>query len=343
MKRHRVDVQNIDTPQTIDDIFKIIDMIPNDDSWADEEVHPILKLLNVSCLLNLERPLTELNQVIGMDRLKKDMVDLILYYIQDMHKYSIKSRKTGVTITNIKGDYLHTVLQGAPGVGKTMVAKILAKIYCALGCISTNQIIFAKKEDFVGSYVGHTENKTKALLEKARGGVLFIDEAYSFSGNTGTDSFAKIAIDMLNQYLSEEKDFVCIIAGYEKELKECFFSINPGLNSRFPWKFTLEEYTPKELYQIFEFKVREERWSIIIEDEEEILLFFNKHIKDFPFYGRDIEVFFSKCKIVHTRRIFGKKKSERKKITIEDVLNAFDLYLKHRDKKEDTPNNHIYI
>jgi SpoVK/Ycf46/Vps4 family AAA+-type ATPase len=318
-------------------------MIPNDEAWSDDDAHPILDLLNVTCLLNLEKPLIELNKIIGMDRLKKDIVDLILYYIQDMHKYSIKSRKTGVIITHIKGDYLHTVLQGAPGVGKTMVAKILAKIYCALGCISTNQIIFAKKEDFVGSYVGHTENKTKALLEKARGGVLFIDEAYSFSGDKGTDSFAKIAIDMLNQHLSEEKDFVCIIAGYEKELKENFFSINPGLNSRFPWKFTLEEYTPKELYQIFEFKAREERWSVIIEDEEEILSFFNKHIKDFPFYGRDIEVFFSKCKIVHTRRIFGKKKSERKKITIEDVLNAFNLYLKHRDQKEDVPNNHIYI
>jgi AAA+ superfamily predicted ATPase len=277
-----------------------------------------------STLWKMIPALSELNKLVGMTKLKKEVINLILYYLQNLH---IHKSPSGNVISD--QDLLHTVLYGGPGLGKTRVAHILAKLYCKMGFLSTNNVIVAKKTDFIGKWVGHTEDKTTELLNKSLGGVLFIDEAYSMGHSEKTDSFSKAAIDLLNQFLSENKgEMICIIAGYEKELNECFFSVNPGLARRFRWKITIDPYTGDELYEMFCKKIKSERWAVgkyMLEKD-----FFTINIKSFPFFGGDIDNFFTFCKTSHSRRIFGNKECVKKELSNFDVKEGFKSFCEHK-------------
>ena len=108
------------------------------------------------------------------------------------------------------------------------------------------------RADLIAGYLGQTAIKTRKVIEECLGGVLFIDEAYALGNNEKSDSFSKECIDTLCEALSDHKDeLMIIIAGYEKELKKCFFEYNEGLESRFVWRFSTEEYSPQELRKIF--------------------------------------------------------------------------------------------
>ena len=197
------------------------------------------KNIDNATLQRILQPLQELQSIIGMKDLKDSIFYQIIYYIQNLHK------KTE--------DYLHTVILGSPGSGKTTVAKIIANIYCGLGILHEHNIMVAKRSDLVGEYLGQTTIKTNKFLNKCIGGVLFIDEIYSLGPGSKDkkDSYSKEAIDALNIFLSEhKKDFCCIIAGYEKEVNDCFFSVNQGLERRFPWVHKITKYSDHELAQI---------------------------------------------------------------------------------------------
>ena len=137
-------------------------------------------------------------------------------------------------------------------------------IYSSLGWLSKGGVFTPKRSDLVGRYLGETADKTQKYLEKCKGSVCFIDEVYSLgSKDEGRDSFAKEAVDTLNQFLSEEAhDFVCIIAGYEKDVQICFFEQNQGLDRRFPWRFTISPYKSDELKEIFKLQVETKGWNI---------------------------------------------------------------------------------
>jgi hypothetical protein len=161
---------------------------------------------------------------------------------------------------------LHTVIEGPPGVGKTELGKILAEMYSALGVIKSNKFKLVKRTDLIGKYLGHTAEKTQSVIDDADGGVLFIDEAYSLGAQDGGDSFAKECIDTINQNLSEnKKKFICIIAGYPDELEKSFFGYNPGLHRRFPFRYSIEGYSSKELSQIFVKKLNDANWRMDID------------------------------------------------------------------------------
>ena len=266
--------------------------------------------------------LEELNNLVGMDSLKESIFSQVIYYLQGMH------------IRNNSEEYLHTVLFGNPGMGKTTVAIIISKLYQAMGILSKNgPFKVAHRDDFIAGYLGQTALKTRDVIKDCIGGVLFIDEAYALGNPEKKDSFAKECIDTLCEALSDNKDnLMVIIAGYETELKECFFNYNQGLDSRFTWRFKTDNYTAENLYSIFVKKVGDIGW-LLHEDSKIDVGFFKKNFDYFKFFGRDIETILAKTKIAHSKRVFCKPEEEKKKITLNDLEKGFAMYLSNEDVK----------
>ena len=125
---------------------------------------------------------------------------------------------------------MHAVFKGPPGTGKTTVARLLGKLYKAVGILDKGHVVEVDRGGLVAGYIGHTTKKTTEKLEEALGGILFIDEAYSLGDPDKKDHYSREAIDILVAYLTEQKEnFVCVLAGYKQALDECFFNFNEGL------------------------------------------------------------------------------------------------------------------
>ena len=237
---------------------------------------------------------------------------------------------------------LHTVIQGSSGSGKSIVSHILSKIYLKLGFLRNGTFIVAKRSDLIGEYLGQTAAKTQRVINKADGGVLFIDEAYSLGNAGGRDSYSKECIDTLVANLAEKRKFVCIIAGYKDDLQKCFFSRNSGLERRFPWTFTIDDYKSDELKQIFEKQVNDFGWEL----EDDLGNFFETNIKYFPKFGGDTETLLSKVKIAHSRRVFGKPRRFKKVIIKKDIDYGFEIFKEYQRNndldKNDSPPRGMY-
>ena len=282
--------------------------------------------IDIQPLHNIKYELQALDAFIGLEELKENVVDQITYFMYQS-----------------VDDYLHTVLYGPPGTGKTEIAKILGNIYTKLGILKKGTFTKVTRSDFIAGYLGQTALKTRKLIEENLGGVIFIDEAYAMGNSEKLDMFSKEALDTLCELLSEHKnELMVIIAGYQKELDECFFSYNPGLKSRFAWRFEITKYNEKELMQIFHKKVVDAGWKIVenIANEE----WFKKNLDLFKNYGRDMENLFSKIKIKYYRKRFGKKIKELI-ITQEDLdigLECFKKYYQKEDNEKKTSPSFMY-
>ena len=146
----------------------------------------------------------------------------------------------------------HTILTGNPGTGKTTVARLLGKIYHSLGLLSKGNVVCADRSTIIGRYIGETEENMKQLLREARGGVLFIDEAYTLYTEHDKRDFGRHAVESLLTLLSQkDPDMLVVFAGYKKEM-DTLLTMNPGLAGRFPCRFHLPDYTAEELMQIAE-------------------------------------------------------------------------------------------
>ena len=286
--------------------------------------------LDMESLRACLEPLKQLNGLIGMDEIKINIIDQILFYAQKLN-------------TN---EMMHTCLTGPPGVGKTTLGKILAKIYCSLGYLKTDKFRVIGKVDLVAGFIGQTSLKTNKVLKDSLGGVLFIDEAYSLSNGGGSDpdSFSKECIDTINQFLSEHtSNFILIIAGYREELDRCFFSVNQGLRRRFPWNYNITKYTINNLRDIFTHQVMENGWTLDITPRE-LSELFSKYSILFNNNGGDTLALYDKAKICHSRRVFGKPKSFKKVLNITDISLAAELLKVHKNKvKSNEPPYGMYI
>jgi len=268
--------------------------------------------------------LNELNDMIGLHKFKKQIVDQIIFFIQS----------SGDSIM------LHTVLEGPPGTGKTTVSNILSRIYSKIGIFKKPKFNVVRRSDLISEYLGGTTIKTMETLERCKKGVMLIDEAYSIgSKSTSEDSYAKECIDTLNQYLTENVDkIICIIAGYKSELDSCFFSMNPGLRRRFPWTFTIENYTSYELSQIYFKLVQEKEWETSCEISE-INNLISKHVSLFTGNGGDISNIIEKALIINMRNNFGRENLYN--ISISEFKEALDTFVSTK-KTVDVPPYGMY-
>ena len=288
-------------------------------------------VINLRALNKCVKPLQDLDNMIGMKNIKEMIIDLIFFRLQNLE--------------DKKDELWHLVIQGTPGSGKTEVAKIIGQLYYGLGITKKDKFMQVKRSDLIGKYLGHTAKMTQQIFDDARGGVLFIDEAYSLGNPEQRDSFSKECIDTINQNLTENKDTVVFIAGYKDQLNESFFSYNPGLNRRFKMRLTVDKYNASDLRDIFIKKIKENEWGILNDDlnKEIPLLFFEKNIKLFKYNGGDMENLWHLTKIVHSRRIFGKSNDLMKKINNEDLNNSLKLYCENDEVKSRNDNLSEYL
>ena len=315
----------------ISDLLKLIDLYP--------DAKAIEYNINMHCLHKIKEPLTELNNMIGMKNIKENIVDQIIFYIQNLHL--INNAETVNQKKMVSNDFLHTVIYGSPGTGKTELAKIMGSIFSKMGILSKGTFKKVTRADLIAGYLGQTAIKTKDVIKDSLGGVLFIDEAYSLGNTEKRDSFSKECIDTLCEALSDHKDnLMVIIAGYEADLNDCFFNYNQGLNSRFTWRFKIDNYSATDLHDIFLKKINDCGWSLLSDNLIDVK-WFDKNKDSFKFYGRDIETLFAKTKIAHSRRVFCLDASVKKKLTLEDINKGLDIYLKNENinsKKKDEEN-----
>ena len=317
-KPTKVSFSKEETLDIIKNITSIQNIINLEGLWDNIKHNPILQKL-----YHLINPLKKLQKMIGLVDIKKDIYKKIIYYIMNP----------------FKDEYLHTIISGPPGVGKTEFAKIYAEIFVNLGILKNNNFIQIKRSDLVGEFLGQTSHKTKDILEKAMGGVLFLDEAYSLGNSEKRDSYSKEAIDLINQYLSEKKsEFMFIIAGYEDDLDNCLFAYNQGLKRRFQTHYKIKSYTATELKDIFigmvnksPFKLSKDLQSSLQSSLQSNNLdkFFNDNIQEFKYFAGDIEILFNEIKYCQSLRAFNNN-LKNKYIILEDIELALENINKNK-------------
>ena len=282
-------------------------------------------------LINIVEELRELNNIVGIEDAKQSILEHILYLAQNL---------------NSDDDLNHIQIVGEPGVGKTTLACIIGRIYAGLGFLENGDVISITRADLIGEHLGSTSIKTEEILNDCIGNVLFLDEVYSFGCNDRRDSFSKECLDCINRFLSENRnDILCIIAGYKQDIQDCIFSVNKGLERRFPFKYVLKQYNPSELKSIFINQVKSNDWSI---DENLPILndIFNEQSKSiFTSSGGDTEILFMRCKMAHSSRIFTENKKKIKKRTLNetDIKKGYDMFMKFKQTKRKESFSMLYI
>lgn len=270
-------------------------------------------------MLSVDDLLAKLHAMIGLDTVK-DEVDTCVNFI----RISQEREKRGLMSPPLS---LHLVFSGNPGTGKTTVARIVGRIYKKLGLLSKGHFVEVDRSQLVGQYIGETTQKTNAVLARAMGGVLFIDEAYALTRDPSGHDFGMEAIDILTKAMEDNRaDLAIIVAGYP-DLMESFLSANPGLRSRFGTVIHFPDYTPEELTKIFE-KMCED--SDFIADGgcmDRTKAFFTERYehrgRDFA-NGRDVRNYFERARRNQANRLMHSGEQhfstdELKTLTEEDV------------------------
>ena len=264
----------------------------------------------------LKQALAELEALTGLGEVKKQVKQLTaLVRVQRMRR---EADLKVVAMTH------HLVFRGNPGTGKTTVARLIGRIYAALGVVPEGQVVEVDRSGLVAEYVGQTAIKTSAAFAKARGGVLFIDEAYTLSRDAGSDAaFGQEAIDQLVKLMEDHRDdTVLIVAGYPVEMDE-FIETNPGLRSRFSRTLDFADYTDDELVEIFVRMAREGGYVATAGARERVRALLALSARG-PGFGnaRAVRTLFERAIVSQAERLASIKKPSRgelRYLTADDV------------------------
>lgn len=211
-----------------------------------------------TALKEIER---ELGTLVGMEEMKRMIKEIYawIYVNKKREELGLKAGKQA----------LHMMFKGNPGTGKTTVARLIGKLFLKMNVLSKGHLIEAERADLVGEYIGHTAQKTRDLVKKAMGGILFIDEAYSL-GRGGEKDFGKEAIDTLVKHMEDKQhEFILILAGYSREM-DYFLTLNPGLHSRFPLVIDFPDYNIEQLMEIADRMLKERDYTLSHEAEKRV-------------------------------------------------------------------------
>jgi len=282
--------------------------------------------------LNLQEEYNKTNIQSVIDNLEQDLVGLTpvkarireiaaLLLIQRLRK----SLGLGLDSAAVG---LHMSFTGSPGTGKTVVATRMADILYKLGYIRKGHLITVTRDDLVGQYIGHTAPKTKEVLKRAMGGVLFIDEAYYLYKADNERDYGSEAIEILLQVMENQRDdLVVIFAGY-KDRMDSFYESNPGLSSRVANHIDFPDYTAPELLQIARLMLEEQQYRMTNESEQILLEYIEKR-RELPLFAnaRTISNAIDAARMRHANRMFnsGDKaltKSDLVTIQAEDIINS---------------------
>jgi len=266
--------------------YKTYHEICNADSEIEEDHKTLPELID------------ELDKLVGLEKVKEQVKDLIAFQMVNKRRIAVGLHETKRT--------MHLAFIGNPGTGKTTVARIVGRIYKELGLLSKGHFIEASRTDLIAGYQGQTALKVKDLVGRAKGGVLFIDEAYSITENEHTDSYGRECLTELTKALEDYRDdLVVIVAGYTEPMKK-FFASNPGLESRFNTFIEFGDYDGNQLMVIFENMCHENDYKLDSEAQNEVYAFFKKAVeeKDETFSnGRLARNLYEKMVMAHARRV----------------------------------------
>ena len=260
--------------------------------------------------------LSRLDAFVGIDDVKREMHSIV----ENIKQYRIE-KNDPKALPPFKDQY---VFLGNPGTGKTTVARIFADMLSSLGILPGGQLIEVTREDLVAKFVGGTAPKTRQVVDSAMGGVLFIDEAYTLSSGEGSD-YGREAINTLLKPVEEQRGkFVCIIAGYTKEMLD-FFDANSGITSRFNKRLEFTDYTPDQLTHIFRKKLEKEGYGLDADAESHIGKFFEKmykrRTKNFG-NAREVMSAFESALERHRERLLAEGRGEDRLFSRADVEGA---------------------
>jgi probable Rubsico expression protein CbbX len=313
---------------------------------------PVLETSDDTCVADIAGVLQESQVMEVLQKLDQELVGLkpVKTRIREIAALLLVDRMRQSVGLTARPPSLHMSFTGAPGTGKTTVAMRMATILHRLGYVRKGHLVAVTRDDLVGQYIGHTAPKTKEVLKKAMGGVLFIDEAYYLYRQENERDYGQEAIEILLQVMENQReDLVVILAGY-KERMESFFQSNPGFSSRIAHHLDFPDYSLDELLAIAQLMLDEYMYRFSPEAQQAFEAYLKRRMHQTRFANaRSVRNALDRVRLRQANRLFAKggKVSKTDLITIEaeDILasRVFTEDLPESDNEQQNAHDHQHV